>query len=147
MTGMPTDRPVGRPTKYRDEYCEEIIEDGRAGYSITGFAGKIGVARSQIVEWAAKYPEFQIAISIAKAERARNLEAHAQRMVSETCTGGQAGLIQFLMKNVAADEYRDRQEVTGADGKDLVPEHADPARLAAAVLDILKAARAERKRE
>ena len=50
--------PGGRPTKFKPEYCEAIVEFMGQGYSKTAFAGSIGVSRDTILEWAKGYPEF-----------------------------------------------------------------------------------------
>src|SRR4051794_40772155 len=61
---------VGRPTKYDRRYCDDIVAFCRHGYSITAFAGHIGVARSTIQEWAGAHEEFSAAVKAAKAAAA-----------------------------------------------------------------------------
>ena len=39
--------PAGRPTDYRPEYCERVIELGRLGMSVVEMAADIGVARNK----------------------------------------------------------------------------------------------------
>lgn len=41
----------GRPTKYKDEYCEMLIEHMAQGYSYESFAGEISVHRDTLYEW------------------------------------------------------------------------------------------------
>lgn len=57
----------GRPTKYRPEMCEQVIGWGAAGKSRTWMAGKLGVDRSTIDEWARNFPDFSLALTRAKA--------------------------------------------------------------------------------
>ena len=83
--------PIGRPTLYRPEYCQELIEcfdiepyreitrvHQRTGNeyterianilpSLVGFAAKIGVSRMTIQNWGKKYPDFLYAVTCAKA--------------------------------------------------------------------------------
>jgi len=49
---------LGRPTMYRPEYCEELIEHMSRGLSFHSFAGKVGVSRETLYNWAERYPEF-----------------------------------------------------------------------------------------
>ena len=48
---------AGRPSLYREEYAERVIEFCRDGYTLTAFAGEIGVARSTINEWIDAHPD------------------------------------------------------------------------------------------
>lgn len=98
---------AGRPTKYDPRYCDEIVEDGEKGYSLTAFAGAIGVARSTINEWGASYPEFSEAIKRHAAARTRFLETGL--LSSET--GPQVTSRIFALKNAAPEEWREKQEV------------------------------------
>lgn len=43
--------PVGRPTKYCEEYCELLIAHMKEGLSFTTFAALVNVSRSTLYEW------------------------------------------------------------------------------------------------
>ena len=59
--------PAGRPTLYKPEYCEKVIELGRQGCSVVEIAAEIGVARNTLeTDWTAQYPEFLEAFTQAK---------------------------------------------------------------------------------
>lgn len=58
--------PAGRPTDYRPEMCEEIIELGRQGKSHAQIAAALDVARQTLRNWAEEHPEFLAAITRAK---------------------------------------------------------------------------------
>lgn len=47
------------PTKYKKQYCQELVEHMRDGYSFHSFAGKIGVGARTLFDWLDKYPDFQ----------------------------------------------------------------------------------------
>ena len=47
-----TEGKVGRPTKYKEEYCEMLIEHMAEGYSFESFGGVIEVAEDTLYEWA-----------------------------------------------------------------------------------------------
>lgn len=57
----------GRPTKYKPEYCEQLIEHMSEGYSYESFAGVIGVAKDTIYQWE-KHQEFSDSKKIAFAK-------------------------------------------------------------------------------
>ena len=59
---------AGRPTKYKEEYCNEVIEYMKQGFSKEAFAGHIGVSKQQIYRWKKKHKEFRT--SLKKAETA-----------------------------------------------------------------------------
>ena len=59
--------PAGRPTDYRPEYCERVIELGRLGMSVVEMAADIGVARNTLEQlWPAANPEFMQALTHAR---------------------------------------------------------------------------------
>lgn len=57
----------GRPTKYKPEYCEELIDHMKEGFSLESFAGKIGVCVDSLYAWRDSHPEFSEAIKGGKA--------------------------------------------------------------------------------
>ena len=57
--GKPTGkRRVGRPSKYKEEYCGMLIEHMSHGNPIETFAAKIHVTIDTVYEWVKVYPEF-----------------------------------------------------------------------------------------
>ena len=60
--------PGGRPSDYRPEFCERVIEMGREGKGVAEWASAFGVAKASIYEWKAKHPEFSAAITRAETE-------------------------------------------------------------------------------
>lgn len=105
-------RPVGRPTKYEPSYVDQIVDFMAQGFSPTAFAGSIRVSRSTLDNWGAEHPEFLEALQTARACRVYKLE---DGMLSAK-NGPEVTARIFALKNAAPDEWRDRQEVTGADG-------------------------------
>lgn len=111
MGKEPKARPVGRPSSYKPEYCAQVVEAMRAGFSLTAFAGMIGVARSTINEWMEGFPEFSEAVSRAKAARLLHWEEAAIGIAKTGAGPGAATVVIFGLKNMAPDEYSDRQEI------------------------------------
>ncbi len=59
--------PGGRPSLYKPEYCDRVIELGREGMSVVEMAAEIGVARSTLEEaWPAAHEEFSEAFARAR---------------------------------------------------------------------------------
>lgn len=56
----------GRPSDYTPLYCEQVIELGRAGKSVTQIAAELDVNRDTIYEWVKVHPEFSDAITRSK---------------------------------------------------------------------------------
>jgi terminase small subunit-like protein len=118
---------AGRPSLYRAEYAERVIEFCRDGYTLTAFAGEIGVARSTINEWIDAHPEFSEAVSRAKALRARWWEERAREIAEKGGAGGQATIVIFGLKNHAPDDFREKSETVLSGGdKPLQVEQLTP---------------------
>ena len=118
----------GRPTKYKPEYCEELIEfftrdlytvddEGKvrpnALPTLEAFSDLIGVDTDTLAEWGRVHPEFSGAVKRAKAKQADML-----------ANGGLRGVYKetmsiFLLKNNHG--YTDKVEQThqGPDGGDI----------------------------
>lgn len=106
---MEEKRPVGRPSEYKPEYCQAIIDHMEEGASITSFAASISVARSSINEWMDRYPEFSEAVKIGKAKCAAWWEKAGRKSATEG--GGSATLVIFGLTNMGADDWKQKQEL------------------------------------
>ena len=102
---------LGRPTKYKEEFNQLVLEDMLAGYTLSAFAGRLCVAPSTVKEWMASFPEFQAAVSRGKAMRQRTWETEGISIARTGGTGSQATMVIFGLKNMGTDEWRDKQEV------------------------------------
>lgn len=74
-------KPTGRPSKFKPEYCDMLIEHMSEGFSFDTFAGRIKVNPDTLYEWAKegneeKYPFFSEAKKIATAQRNYFVEKH-----------------------------------------------------------------------
>lgn len=108
--------PAGRPSKYDPKFCDEAINFMQDGYSVTAFAGHIGVACSTVFKWAEEHPEFSDALKTAQALAAKWWE---ERLRTVAMTGdGNATACIFGVKNRSSKEWKDKveQEHTGPDG-------------------------------
>ena len=132
--------PAGRPTDYLKEFAERVETFCGSGYSLTAFAGEIGVCRATINNWCGEFPEFLEAVNRAKAARARWWEDRAREIAQNGGPGGQATMVIFGLKNHAPDDFREvtRQELTGKDGGPIETQSLTPeqrAQRAVALID------------
>lgn len=58
----------GRPSKYKEEYCEQLIEHMTQGYSYLSFAGKVRVCFDTLYEWEKVHTAFSEAKKIGWAQ-------------------------------------------------------------------------------
>lgn len=118
VRGKPEGYVFGRPTDYRPEYCEQVIEWGRQGKSRTWMAANLEIDRNTIDNWAKSHPDFFSALSRAKA-----LEQAHWEDLGHLGIGADKFNSGVWSKSMAArfpDEWRDKQEVTGANGTPLM---------------------------
>jgi len=113
----------GRPSDYRPEYCEQVIELGRLGLSVAQMASRLDTSKQTLLRWVEANPEFRAAMEVARS--------HSQAWWEEM---GQANLIMPMgsgsfqgsvwSRSMAArfpDDWRENKgvELTGKDGADL----------------------------
>lgn len=104
-------RPIGRPTDYKPEYCEQLVQHMKSGLSFPSFAGSVGVCQETIYEWSRVHPEFL-------ESKRRGLEACRYTWekigfagVTGKLDGFNATTYIFTMKNRFPQEWRDRHEI------------------------------------
>ena len=98
---------IGRPSEYRPEYCQQVIEFMGQGYSLTAFAGSIRVSRNAVYEWCRAHQAFGDAVSRARPARVAALEAKLLR----SRKGAETSAAMFALKNADPTEWRDLKQV------------------------------------
>jgi transposase-like protein len=58
--------PGGRPTDYKPEYCQRVIDLMHGGMYIYEVAAELDVSRETLYAWARTHPEFSDAFKLAK---------------------------------------------------------------------------------
>jgi len=139
--------PGGRPSKFKKEYCLAVEYMARTGMTEQEIADRIGVAMSTISLWKVEHKEFSDALKRGKEEPDDEVErslyaratgysfesekiitvsdgnlrgAHVERIpIIEHCPPDVTAQI-FWLKNRRPKDWRDRHELTGADGDALV---------------------------
>ena len=109
---------VGRPTSYKPEYCQLVLELAAQGHSLGGFAGEIGVDRATVGRWLDAHEEFRTACTRAAAGRMWFWERVAIHvgMTGGSGSQGQMAIFQLLnaarcIDNVKAVDYVDKREI------------------------------------
>ena len=90
---------MGRPTQFKDEYCEKLIEHMKQGYSYASFGAVVHVCEDTLYEWKKKHPSF--------AEAKRQGSAYSMHQWEKIGIAGSMGKIAgfndvswiFNMKN------------------------------------------------
>lgn len=97
---------TGRPTDYKPEYCQMVIDHMAEGFSFEAFAGLIGVCKQTIYNWLEQHPDFV---------DAKKKGFEASRMfwekigINQAKTGeGSATAFIFNMKNRFKEDWNDR---------------------------------------
>lgn len=65
---LPAER-MGRPSKYRPEFCRTILEHARQGGTMESFAALCGVSKQSIYTWMKDHPDFMDASKEAEPLR------------------------------------------------------------------------------
>lgn len=106
---------VGRPTEYKPEFCELVVELGKKGYSEAQIAAEIGVTRKTLKNWEDQYPEFFYWNGLSKEHAQAWWESLAQNQMLAPTPGFSSGLWAKSMSARFRDDYTERtkQEVTG----------------------------------
>jgi len=116
MSDKPEGYVFGRPTTYRAEYCERVIELGKLGKSLVQIASELDSTKQTLFNWCDDNPDF-----LAAMEKSR---AHSQNYWESIGHDG------MLNKSIDASiwsrsmgarfpaDWREskHQEVTGANG-------------------------------
>lgn len=107
---------MGRPTEYRQEYCEQIIEYGRQGKSLAWMASELGVSKPTVQNWMAAHPAFLAAMEEARALSQRWWEDAGQNGM--VAPGFNASIWSRSMAARFPDDWREQKgvELTGKDG-------------------------------
>jgi len=89
---------AGRPTAYREEYCQQLITHRAQGHSFESFGSVIGVCRKTLYDWEKANPEFLHAKKMAKESNLATLEKIGLALMTGKIQGNVAAWI-FFMKN------------------------------------------------
>jgi len=124
MTDTTEKRPVGRPSLYKPEYCEEVIALGKIGKSVEAIGAILGVGTKTLYNWRDENPEFLHALELAKEFELQWWEDIAQTHMIENKESDKINATIWSRSMAARfpKKYREqvKQEITGADGAPLL---------------------------
>lgn len=104
----------GRPTKFKDEMCDQLVEVMAEGASKTAVAAHLGIHKDTLYEWANPDSEyFKQNFSDALKEGMVKAQLWWENLLRDAASGGNkdanATLIIFTMKNQFRDDWADIQ--------------------------------------
>jgi transposase-like protein len=124
MTETTEKRPVGRPSLYKSEYCEEVIALGKIGKSVEAIGAILGVGTKTLYNWRDEHSEFLHALDMAKEFEMQWWEDIAQTHMIENKESDRINATIWSRSMAARfpKKYREqvKQEITGADGAPLL---------------------------
>lgn len=107
---------LGRPSEYRPEFCEQVLDLGRQGKSVVQMACHFDVVKQTLFNWTDAHPDFLDAFTRAKQLSQDWWETKGQGGLEGS--GFNASLWSRSMAARFPDDYTERQkkEITGANG-------------------------------
>lgn len=103
---------LGQPTKYREEFCQQLIDHMAQGFSFRTFATKIMIARSNLYRWVEEYPEFKEAKSLGEDLALQFFEKCKIDKMTGKNMRIDTGLVTFALKTRFHEEYGDKQKIS-----------------------------------
>ncbi len=114
---------MGRPTKYKPEYCEQLIAHMQQLHSFESFAANIGTHKETLYEWCKRHPEFSEARKAGRASLLKGMENIGKGLFTGKIKGNVAAWI-FYMKNTTG--WRDDPNMSDEDTIDGISfDHGD----------------------
>ncbi|HEY8879202.1 MAG TPA: hypothetical protein VIN03_16660 [Roseateles sp.] len=111
---------VGRPSGYRPEYCEQVIEWGKQGKSKAWMASQLDISRQTLDNWCDANPEFLDAMTRARAHAQAWWEDQGQAYMLMPQGAGtfNASVWSRSMAARFPEDWREKTstELTGANG-------------------------------
>jgi transposase len=111
-----TKNPPGRPTKYRPEYCEQVIQFMAEGKFLFQFGNMVGVIPETLTLWQHEHPEFATAVKAAKAVCLEWWVTQGRQMMSIPGSHQDSKMWLYIMNNLHG--WRDNARVEMAGDKD-----------------------------
>jgi len=114
------EKKIGRPTKYKPEYCQEVIQLGAEGKSKEQIAAKLEVNWGTLDNWAEQHQEFLLALRTAKELELSYWEELGLNHIVESPGSSRlnGGVYNKVMAARFPAKYSERSkvELTGQDG-------------------------------
>ena len=105
--------PLGRPSKFKEEYCKMLEDHMADGYTFASFAGTINVNIDTIHEWCKHHVNFSESKKAGRAKQLLVNEKTMRELANGKLRNGNVTAQIFIMKNCHG--WRDRIENTNID--------------------------------
>lgn len=121
--------PAGRPSQYKPEYCDKLVDLMAEGLSLTAAMAELGHTRQTAHDWKAAHEEFSYAIALGHAKRSLKLE----KLGIAAGSGPQVTYVLAALKNCNMDDFRDKKEIEHSGGVQILTKEQRDAAVAAAI--------------
>ena len=99
--------PVKSRRRYDPSFCSRVVDFMAGGYSLTAFAGEIGVPLSTVRSWLTLYPDFCDLVEIGQAKRVK----HHEEVLSSSTSMPRVTAHSMMLKSAAPWEYNLKEQV------------------------------------
>lgn len=106
--------PFGRPTKFKEEYCELLEQKMAEGFTHRAFCAELSITEDTFYRWLNKHAHFSEAHKKGKNKQHHWWEQLGRAAAAGKIENANTGIFVWMSKNVLG--YRDKHEITGADG-------------------------------
>ena len=103
----------GRPTKYKNEYCDLLVNWMAGGLSFESFGSEVDASKQTLYTWTTKHPEFLDAKRVGTTKGQAFWEKLGRQAVVGKIPGFNATVWIFSMKNRFG--WRDKQDIVTRD--------------------------------
>jgi len=111
MASKPRKEPFGRPTKYKPEYCQMLIDHMSKGFSFESFCAIINVHPDSLHEWVKTHKDFSVAKIQGKEMEGMFWERILIAGATGQIPGYNAASVIFALKNKLPQRWRDKHEI------------------------------------
>ena len=96
-------------SKYKPEYCEQLLNHMAEGFSFEAFGSEVGVGKTTLYNGCMAHAEFRQAKEVGSEASRKKIEAMLMEC-TRTGKGNVVGAI-FMLKNRFPNEWRDKREL------------------------------------
>lgn len=121
--------PGGRPSKYKEEYCEQLISHMSEGKAIESFCGGISISKPTFYSWCDKFPEFLNAKKIGEMKSFAWWELQAMTYMHLPHQGGSFNVACWIFNMRNRFGWRDKQLEPETEKDNIVHRDSDDAKL------------------
>ncbi|MGB1215825.1 MAG: hypothetical protein ACPG4X_20825 [Pikeienuella sp.] len=107
---------MARPTKYKPDMCQVVIDCGKQGMTLAEMAAELDIDRSTLNEWTERHAEFSRAVKSGLDRAQAWWEGKGREHTFEKADGFNATSFIFNMKNRFRDDWNDKT-TTEIEGK------------------------------